>query len=235
MSRNSRILLISDMHIPYHHPDTFKFLGALKKKYEPTRVICLGDEVDNHAMSFHDSDPDLPSAGDELKGAIKELKHVYKMFPDVDVIDSNHGSMHYRKGKHHGIARKYLRDYADVLDAPEGWKWYNDLLVKLPNGNSLYLNHGLAKNPMKIVAARAVCYAQGHFHESFEIGYMGNPQALLWGMSCGCLVDNKALAFEYNRANLGRPIIGTGLVIDSMPKLAPMILNKRGRWNGFVP
>jgi metallophosphoesterase superfamily enzyme len=90
------------MHIPYHHPDTIRFLKAIKKKYKPTRVICVGDEVDKHAMSFHDSDPDLPSAGDELNEAIKYLKQLYKVFPRVDLVDSNHGSMVYRKGKHHG-------------------------------------------------------------------------------------------------------------------------------------
>ena len=60
---NSRVLLISDMHIPYHHPDTLEFLQYLKDKYKPTRVICLGDELDKHALSYHDHDPDLPSAG----------------------------------------------------------------------------------------------------------------------------------------------------------------------------
>ena len=48
---NSRILLISDMHIPYHHPDLLAFLQHLKDKYKPTRVICLGDEVDKRAIS----------------------------------------------------------------------------------------------------------------------------------------------------------------------------------------
>ncbi len=234
-TNNSRILLISDLHVPYEHPDAFQFLAALKKKYQPTRVICLGDEIDSHSMSFHDSDPDLPSAGDELTTAIKRLKTLYKMFPDVDVIDSNHGSMVARKARHHGISMKYIRAYSDFLEAPAGWKWQNDLLIPLPNGNKLYLHHGLAKDPMKVVAARGVCYAQGHFHESFNIGYAGNPQSLLWGMACGCLVNNKSMAFAYNRTNLGRPVIGTGLVIDSLPMLAPMVLTSRGRWNKIVP
>ena len=61
------------MHIPYHHPDTLAFLQHLKEKYEPTRVICLGDELDKHSLSFHDSDPTL-SAGDELKLALPVIK-----------------------------------------------------------------------------------------------------------------------------------------------------------------
>ena len=43
------------------------FLRALKKKYKGfDLVVGIGDEIDQHAISMHDSDPDLPSAGDEL-------------------------------------------------------------------------------------------------------------------------------------------------------------------------
>ncbi len=234
-AKNSSILVISDMHHPYSHPDVVSFLAALKKKYEPTRVICLGDEIDCHAMSFHDSDPDLMSAGDELQEAIKCLQPIYKLFPEVDIIDSNHGSMSYRKGKAHGIARKYLKDYADVLDAPDGWKWDHDLMITLPTGNKCYFHHGLAKNVMKVVAARGTCVVQGHFHENFEIGYLGNPQSLLWGCTAGCLIDHKSMAFAYNRTNLGRPIIGMMGIFAGQPKLLPMVLTSRGRWNKIVP
>ena len=55
---NKSILIISDTHIPYHHPDLIPFLKDLKEIYKPDRVIHIGDEVDKHAMSFHDSDPD---------------------------------------------------------------------------------------------------------------------------------------------------------------------------------
>ena len=67
------ILCISDLHIPYHHPQAFDFLKALKKKIKPDLIVNGGDELDKHALSFHDSDPDLPSAGDELKQSKKYL------------------------------------------------------------------------------------------------------------------------------------------------------------------
>lgn len=108
MALNDRILVISDMHHPFSHPDTVRFLRALNKKYKFTRVICIGDEIDAHAMSFHDSDPDLFSPGDELQQAIDCLQPIYKMFPKVDLVESNHGSMIYRKGKHHGIPRQAI-------------------------------------------------------------------------------------------------------------------------------
>ena len=56
------VLVISDLHIPYHHPDAFEFLKALKKKYKPDLVVNIGDEIDQHSISMHDSNPDLPSS-----------------------------------------------------------------------------------------------------------------------------------------------------------------------------
>ena len=82
---NSRILFLSDLHFPYHHKNTFEFLQMLKDRYQPTRIIGLGDELDHHAMSFHDSDPDLFSAGDEGKFALKYSKRLGDMFPEVSL------------------------------------------------------------------------------------------------------------------------------------------------------
>jgi predicted phosphodiesterase len=226
----SSILVISDMHIPYHHPDMLCFLKAVKQKYKPDKIVCIGDEVDKHAMSFHDSDPDLPSAGDELQQSIIKLKEVINLFPEVDLIDSNHGSMHYRKGKHHGIPRKYLKGYNDVLDAPSGWRWTHDLRLSCSDGSMVYFHHGLKKNGLQVAQQMGMNFVQGHFHNDFCINYCSTPDKLLWNMTVGCLIDDDSYAFAYNKTTLGRPIIGLGLIIEGQPKLVPMLLDGNGRW-----
>ena len=227
---NSRVLLISDMHIPYHHPDTLEFLQYLKDKYKPTRVICLGDELDKHALSYHDHDPDLPSAGDELRRSMPTIQEVYKMFPVMDIIESNHGSLVWRKAKTNGIPRQYIKSYNDVLGVGEGWKWSFDLTIELPNGQKCYIHHGKTSNVIQLSQQMGMKAIQGHYHEAYRIDYWGNPNGLFWGMQCGCLIDDDALAFSYNNVNIKRPVIGTGLIIDSIPVLEPMILGKDGRW-----
>jgi hypothetical protein len=227
---NSVILLISDMHIPYQHPDTMDFLTLVKETYSPTRIVCVGDEVDKHAMSFHDSDPDLPSAGDELNKAIEQLQPLYKLFPKMDLVDSNHGSMVYRKGKHHGIPRKYLRDYGDILDAPSGWNWHNNLLIPLPTSQDMYVTHGISKNGLKLAKEMGCNVVQGHYHTEFNIQYGSSPSQLYWSMQVGCSIDDKALAFHYNKTTAARPIIGHGIVINGHPMLLPMVLDRHNKW-----
>ena len=79
--RNKRVLVISDTHAPYQHPDAIRFLAAIKKEYSPDRVIHIGDEIDYHAMSFHDSDPDLYSASDELRAAVRVIADIQDLYP----------------------------------------------------------------------------------------------------------------------------------------------------------
>lgn len=211
-----------------------RFLGAIKKKYKPTFVINGGDEVDAHALSFHDSDSDLPSAGDELVKATKVLKQLEKMFPDMVLLDSNHGSMALRKMKHHGIPMKFLATPNQIYGVSNRWKWVNDLTIKLPNGQDVYFCHGMTKNGIKLAAQRGTNVVQFHFHTEFRIDYIGNPNSLLFSINSGCLIDRKSLAFHYDKLNLNRPIIGTSMIIDSKPLLIPMILDSRGRWVGSL-
>lgn len=232
MALNDRILILSDLHVPYHHPDTVRFLTAVKRKYRPTRVISVGDEVDKHAMSFHDSDPDLPSAGHELKNAIKALQPLYKLFPRMDLVDSNHGSMIFRKAKHHGIPVKYLRSYRDVLEAPVGWEWHNDLLIKLPGGSKAFVTHGVSANGLGLAKQNGCCVIQGHYHNKFAIEYTSSPDRLNWSMQVGCSINKKSLAFAYNKLTPSRPILGHGMVLNGQPKLLPMLVGPKGRWTG---
>lgn len=229
---NSRILLISDLHIPYHHKDALAFLQHLKDKYNPTRVICLGDELDKHALSYHDSDPDLPSAGDELQEALPTVYELFLMFPEMDVIESNHGSLVWRKTKTHGIPRHYIKSYNDVLGVDEGWKWHFDLTIQLPNGQYCYFHHGKTTDVTKLSQQMGMNAVQGHYHEKFKAEYWGNPTGLYWGLQVGCLIDDDSYAFAYNNVNIKRPVMGTALIIDSKPILEPMIVDENGNWRG---
>ena len=225
------ILVISDMHWPYAHPDTAAFLAACKKKYSPDTVICIGDEVDYHDTSFHDSDPDLDSAGVELEKAIKGLKPIYKMFPKVTVVESNHGSMVLRKALVGKIPRKAIRPYNEILDAPKGWKWVDDVIVKTELG-PIYFCHGKTTTPGKLASQYGMSCIQGHFHEKAQIMYISTPEKLMFDAHTGCLADDKSLALGYNKINPKRPIVSVIIVLNGIPQIVPMVLKKGGRWVG---
>lgn len=228
------ILVLSDLHAPFTHPDALEFLAAVKAKYKPTKVISVGDEQDMAASSFHTSNPDLPSAGYELDLTRKWFAKLFKLFPQCDVVESNHGSIMYRKAFAGGLSSEVIKSYNDILGAPKGWKWYDKLYFKMSNGQYLYVTHGMKANGKNLAESLGTCLVQGHFHAVYQIQYSSSPSQLIWSMQVGCLIDDKSRAFAYNKTTTARPIIGIGIIRNGIPHLVPMVLNKKGRWNKKV-
>lgn len=231
--RHQTILVISDYHAPFQHPDALCFLAACKKKFKPTDVICIGDEVDYHALSFHDSDPDLDSASMELDKAIKSLKPLYKLFPKCTVIESNHGSMVLRKALVSGMPKKVLRSYNEILEAPKGWKWVFDVKLNTSLG-PVYFCHGKSGAAGRLASQYGMSAVQGHYHEKAQITYISTPERLMFDCHTGCLANDKSLALGYNKINTKRPIVSIVVIVDGIPQIIPMILDKNHKWVGKV-
>jgi hypothetical protein len=225
------ILVIGDQHHPYGHPDTVPFLSALKTKYKFDKIVCIGDEVDMHDTSFHDSDPDLDSAGVELDKAIQALQPIYKLFPKCTVVESNHGSMVMRKALVGKIPRKAIKAYREVLDAPAGWTWVFDCILNTQLG-PVYFCHGKSSASGRLASQYGMSCVQGHYHEKAQITYISTPEKLMFDAHTGCLADDKSLALGYNKVNPRRPIVSSLVIVNGIPQIVPMVLNKNGRWIG---
>lgn len=226
------ILCISDLHAPYEHPDALDFLAALKKKYKPDLIVNMGDLGDFHGTSFHDSDADLYSAGDELEGLREFASKLEALFPKMFIISSNHGDLPLRKALHYGMPQAFIRPFNEIYGVGSGWTFIDDLTLKTANNPDIFFAHAIKKNALQVAQQRSQRFVCSHFHTDFEIRYYGNPHELLWSMMCGCLIDKKSLAFRYDRLILNRPILGTGVIVNGYPRILPLVMDKKGRWIG---
>jgi len=227
------VLAFADPHAPFHHPDTLEFLKAVKKKYQPTQVVCLGDEIDLHSVSFHDHSPDNLSAGEELKEAVAFMKQLYKIFPNVKSCISNHTSLPFRKAYAYGIPKELIKDYKDFLSAPDGWSWADSWIV-----DGVQYQHGTGYSGLsghnKAALGNMRSTVIGHLHSNFTITFHANSEKLIFGACIGCLIDDSAYSFEYNKNFVRKPIIGCAIVDGGVPTLIPMLLSKRSRWVGVL-
>jgi len=231
--RNSRILVISDMHIPYHHKDSFAFLKEIKKQFKPDTVVNIGDSLDFHAISMHEHNPDLFSAGHELQQARKYVKELEGIFPEVTEVDSNHSSLVYRRALKFGMSKEFLKDYGDFLGTKK-WKWIDDLTLTMSNGQRCFFTHGRSADVLKTSQAMGMSCVQGHYHTKFVISWWANPDNLFFGMNVGCLINQKSMAFAYAKNFKTRFIIGCGIILNGIPRLLPMVLNAKGDWIGEI-
>lgn len=225
------VLAIPDYHAPFEHKDAVSFLKAVKNKFRPDEVICLGDEVDSCALSNFDTDPDGLSAGMELIKAVDHLRPIYKLFPKVKVCTSNHTSRPYRRAFSAGIPKIFLKEYAEFLNAPRGWKWADEWEI---DGVIYEHGEGFSGAQAAIKAAQGNMQATviGHIHAFAGIQYSANSKHLIYGFNAGCLIDRHAYAFAYGKKIKSKPILGCGIIINGIPTFVPMVINSRGRWIG---
>lgn len=226
-----RVLVIADNQLPFEHKDYLWFLKSVKIKYRTNSVVHVGDEVDHHALSDYDHDPDGFSAGHELKKAKESLIPYMKAFPEMLLCESNHTARIYAKAKRAGIARAYLRGYQEFLDAPPKWKWAREHEI-----DGVLYKHGIeytgiqgALNAAKDNLKPCVI---GHLHAEAGILYWSNGKDVLFGMNVGSGVDANSYAFEYGKTHRKKPVLSCGVVIGGRPYLEIMYLDKNGRWNG---
>lgn len=230
------VLVIPDQHAPYHHKDAIEFLIAVAARFKPDLVVNLGDELDFHAMSFHDSDPNLDSAGPELAKGTAWLQQLASVFPYQLICDSNHGSMTFRRAKAHGLPVQLIKSYRDVVfpeGGGDGWHWAESWRVQTPLGPVMF-KHQPSGDILGDAAHNACNLMVGHHHGKFEISYTASSAHLYWGAYSGCLIDKDSYAFAYGKHSLRKPVIGCTVIIDGRPMLVPMVLNSDGRWNGSL-
>lgn len=225
------VLVISDLQIPYEHPDALEFCASVADLTQPTRVVNIGDEVDQHALSRYDMDPDAHGAGPELVEAKGVLSDWYRVFPEVSVCMSNHTQRVYKKAFHAGIPEAYLRPVNEWLNAPEGWSWEQNIDI-----DGVRYEHGDAQGGMYAARNLAIRNRQstviGHHHSHGGVFYIANDDEMIFGMNSGCLIDQESLAFKYGRLSAFKPTLGCGIVMEGVPYFVPMFLDKNRRWTG---
>jgi hypothetical protein len=252
--QNASVLVVGDLHFPYHHRDALDFVSALCQRYKPDCVVQIGDETDQHAISYHEHDPDLPSAGEEFQRARQCLWDLRDIIGErVRILESNHGSLVQRKRLTAGLPVVSVKSYRDMWfgehrdnadrlileECPKGrpahWTWHFDVKLPLCTGEEVYFHHGKTANVMKLSQAMGMSAVQGHYHELCGAQYWGTPNGLHFAAQTGCLVDWHSLAMAYAKNNLKRPVLGSLIILDGLAFVVPMVLNNKGRWIRQLP
>ena len=116
-------LVISDLHLPYQHRDSFDFLAEVYDSYNCDEVLNVGDIIDHHRGSYHDSEPDALDASTEYELAQKLSQELQGLFPDMIITMGNHDMLPRRKLKSAGMPETMLGDNNALYGLNDGWVW----------------------------------------------------------------------------------------------------------------
>jgi predicted phosphodiesterase len=169
--------------------------------------------VDNHAISYHEHDPNGRSPADEMVEADKHLKRWFSAFPQVYLCRGNHDRLVDRKSKTFGLPDRAIKTFREMWNLPLGWQddfsweFYG---VRFTHGT------GLSGERAHIKAAEQGRQSTviGHTHSTGAVTYLVSENDRIFGMNVGSGIDRKSYAFEYGRDIIKKPFLGCGVVTD---------------------
>jgi predicted MPP superfamily phosphohydrolase len=231
-----KILIISDLQMPFHHKDALAFLKYIKKRYKPNIIINIGDTVDLYCLNMYGRDPDALSATSEIAKMKQGVQDLAKLFPKMEVLVGNHCARLKRAAVKAGIPTCFVQSCKEYMGAPKSWNFHEEEYQI----DDILFTHGDECGAGGSTAAekRAKAYGlnsvAGHLHTQANIVYIANRKSLLFGMQVGSLIDSDTVAFGYAKKNLRKAVLSVGYIEDGIPQILPMRLNKEGRWIGHL-
>lgn len=205
-SSESRILVIGDLHCPFDLEDYFDFCKETYQKWNCNQTIFIGDVIDNHYTSYHETDADGYSGGEELDLAIERLQRYYKEFPIADVILGNHDRLIMRKSQTSAIPSKWIKSYKDVLEVPT---WNFTERIEYDSVQYIHGESGTARTKSKADMQSSV---QGHLHTQAYTEFSVGRNFKIFGTQTGCGIDFSSYAMAYAKAGK-KPAIGCAVII----------------------
>ena len=227
-----RVLVIPDLHEPSSRKGALKFCKDLQRKYKTNKTVFIGDITDWHSISFHAKHPEMPGPKDEFELAFNCLKKWHTAFPKAIITLGNHDRRIERLAETVSIPKQFIRGYGDIWKT-KGWKWADEAIIDNVyythgdgNGSSIYPAYNMAKT-------MGMSCVIGHHHFAGGTKWLVNPLRRTFGMDTGCLIDDKSMAFAYNKMAKRRSMLSACVVLDGMPIHIAMPCSKGEKyWDG---
>ena len=210
------VLAIGDLHLPFGLEGYLEHCIETYNKYKCNEVVFIGDIIDNHASSYHETDPDGHSAGQELRLAISQVKKWYDAFPKASVIIGNHDRLIMRKAYSSGLSKLWIKDYADVLGTPN-WNFIESIEID----NVLYI-HGEGGTARSRARRDLQSIVQGHLHSQAYIEWIVGSKFKIFGMQLGCGINAKSYAMAYGKEG-PKPAIACGVILQGITPINIMM------------
>lgn len=211
----SKILVVGDLHEPVAHPGYLTFCEDIYDQWGCDTVVFIGDISDQQAISFHAINPDCPGPADEYELTKLCTHKWYDAFPDAFVCIGNHDERVMRKAQSVGIPSKYLRDFSEVWDTPK-WVWAYEHHM-----DDICFIHGTMRsgiNPAWTTMSKKMgSLVMGHCHSRAGVKFRTIHDKRFFAMDTGCGIDIDAFQFAYGKHYDERPVLGCGVIIDSIP------------------
>lgn len=189
--------VIPDLHIPGHCSDSLEFIQDTFSDNKVEEVVCIGDILDHHYISFHNTELDAYNPIQEWEQAMIELKRWAKAFPSMKMCYGNHDIRPFRAAQEMGLPKDvFLKPLNEVYALPSDWRWKTRWDIE-----GVIYEHGIGSNGMYGAKNTAIklgsAYVQGHTHAHAAVFDLPQIRHRFSAMNVGCLIDKDKYSARY--------------------------------------
>tara|TARA_R110000787_G_scaffold265258_2_gene371227 strand:+ start:310 stop:1038 length:729 start_codon:yes stop_codon:yes gene_type:complete len=207
-SENRNVLVIGDLHEPFCLDGYLDWCIEQYYTYKCTEVVFIGDVIDNHFSSYHETSADGMGGADELEFAIKRISRWRNAFPNATVVIGNHDRIIMRKAQTSAIPSKWIKSYKEVLETPN-WNFVER--YEVDNVQYIHGEGGTARTKCRADMMNTV---QGHLHTQCYTEHFVGKNFRVFGTQVGCGINHKAYAMAYAKYGK-RPAVGCAIVLNN--------------------
>ena len=202
------VLVIGDLHSPFTKDGYLEFCKEIYAKYKCTDVVFIGDLLDNHFSSFHETDPDGMGGKEELRKGKELIARFYKAFPVARVVIGNHDKLPNRKAFSSGLSASWIKTIDEVLDVPN-WTFEEEFVI-----DGVLYTHGEGRQARIRVMHELMSVVQGHWHSKTYYETFTSERQFVFALQIGCGLDRRSYAAAYAK-HFQKPQINVGVVLDN--------------------
>ena len=207
-SETRNVLVIGDLHEPFCLDSYLEFCIDQYYHYNCTEVVFIGDIIDNHYSSYHESSADGMGGLAELELAIKRISRWRNAFPMATVIIGNHDRIIMRKAQTSSIPSKWIKSYKEVLEVPD-WNFVER--YELDGVQYIHGEGGTARTKCRADMMNTV---QGHLHTQCYTEHYVGKRFRVYGTQVGCGINHKSYAMAYAKYGK-RPAVGCAVILNN--------------------
>ncbi len=204
--KESRVLVIGDLHEPFCLDGYLEHCLYTYAKYNCNQVIFIGDVIDNHYSSYHETDTEALGGADELDLAIKRIQRWFNAFPKATVTIGNHDRIIMRKAQTSAVPKKWIKAYKDVLETPT-WNFVDRIVI-----DDVQYIHGEGGTAHMKCRADMQSTVKGPLHTQCYTQFFVGQNFTVFGCQVGCGIDFDSYAMVYAKRGK-KHAIGCAVVI----------------------
>jgi predicted phosphodiesterase len=221
----NRILIVGDLHMPYHNKQAMRKLYETLKQLKPTHIVQIGDLYDQYSFSRF-TKKNITTSTQELRRARndgvqfwKQCKKLARSANCYQLLGNHDIRLTKRIADKVPEAYEFVKEELNRLYTFEGVKTIYDERELLKIGNVSF-HHGYLSQLGAHSKSHGCNIVVGHSHTGGVV-FEQRAGKIIWELNAGYLADEASEPLRYRPTKTSKWTLGVGFIDSFGPRFIP--------------